>query len=149
MPQSKKTIAQRIFSFRYLIVINLLIIALLSVSLGREVIRNHGIQSEINLLQVQAEELAVDNIEISELYTAIQTESYIEREARLKLGMKKPGERVVVVQDTEQGVIKTEEVEVENFKTELYSLSTSVPTKELANVYKWWYYFFDKEQING
>jgi cell division protein FtsB len=149
MPTPKNNLISRVLSFRYLIAINLVIIVLLSLSLGREVVRNYEIQSEIYQLQAQAESLAVKNSEISELYTAIQTESYIEREARLKLGMKKPGESVVVVQDAGQERVVSETEEGQVLESGGILFIEDVPREEVANVYKWWYYFFNKEQLNG
>ena len=148
MPKERNQFYKRLLSFRYLLVINVVIIVLLSLSLGREVVRNYEIQSEINSLEAQAEGLAAENIEISDLYTAIQTESYIEREARLKLGMKKPGESVVVVQDDHEGVLM-EETTTQTLENSMQNLIKTVPKQELANTRKWWYYFFNKEQLNG
>ncbi len=118
-------------------------------SLGREVVRNSTIDAEIAALETEAEELATRNIEISELKTAMQTESFIEREARLKLGMKKPGETVVVVQDDVQ---QQEPLTDDAYDPLGYVMGMEESREVVANPTKWWYYFFDKttfDQINS
>ena len=145
MRAPKSSFIQRMIRWRFLIVLNIFVITFLGISFGREVIRNHSIGSEITRLQEQADSLATQNIEISELKTAIQTESYIEREARLKLGMKKPGETVYIIQ--EQTKDKTQMENTDNPNDPL-GLVDSEQVKAVANPTKWWYYFFDKQSYN-
>ncbi len=132
--------------WRLLLVVNLLVIVFLGLSLSREIVRSRAIGSEIAQLQAQADELAAQNIDLSELRTAMQTESYIEREARLKLGMKKPGETVVVVQDDAAELVDGEIVSA-NDPLGLILGDASVTV--VANPTKWWYYFFDKNLFNA
>ncbi len=145
MPRIEGSIFQRVIRWRYLIVINLIIATALGVSLGREVVRNTTIDAEIAALQADAEELMARNIEMSELKTAMQTESYIEREARLKLGMKKPGEQVVVVQMGE-----SQAQEFTGDESDPLGMLLTVEDSKIvvANPGKWWYYFFDKQRFS-
>lgn len=142
MPLPRGTFVERLIRWRLLLAVNLLIIGFLGLSLSREVVRTRAISAEIAHLQVQADALAAQNIDLSELRTAMQTESYIEREARLKLGMKKPGETVVVVQDDAQMMANGETVDP-NDPLGLVLDDASTPIA-IANPTKWWYYFFDK-----
>ena len=96
---------QRMFRWRYFFILNFCLVILVSISLGREFIRTHGIQSQIKSLEIQADTLQTKNLEISKLKTSVQTESFIEREARLKLGLKKLGESVVIVKERETNVV--------------------------------------------
>ncbi|MBI4256934.1 septum formation initiator family protein [Candidatus Uhrbacteria bacterium] len=146
MPSPKGTFVERLIRWRLLLVVNILVIVFLGVSLSREVVRSRSIGAEIAKLQSQADELAAQNIDLSELRTAMQTESYIEREARLKLGLKKPGETVVVVQEEEPG---TTELETGNASDPLdLVLDDQAISVGVANPTKWWYYFFDKNTFN-
>jgi cell division protein FtsB len=144
MPAPRGTFAQRILSWRFLFVVNFVVIILLSLSLGKEVVRNSTIQSEIESLQVQAAELADENSQISELQSALQSESYIEREARLKLGMKKPGESVVVIQD-EGSILTSGGTMIDSSDPLGLVITDDVSQQHLANHTKWWYYFFNKQ----
>ncbi len=149
MPQPRTTFVQRIVKWRFFFVVNLLLVVFLGMTLGREFFRTREIQNEINELQAQADSLATRNIALSELQTAVQTESFIEREARLKLGMKKPGEKVVVVQEVEKGQTgqKGENQDVSDPLGLVLDTQESQP--RIANATKWWYYFFDKTAFNA
>jgi cell division protein FtsL len=141
MPAPQGTFIQRLIKWRFLFVVNLLIVLFLSLSLGREVVRHKTIQQEIEFMEEQAQKLATENREMSLLQSALQSESYIEREARLKLGMQLPGETVVVVQEQKAG---TKTIEKDSFDP--YHLISNGDDRfdQLANRTKWWYYFFNK-----
>ncbi len=147
MPAPRGTFVERLISWRFLFVLNFVVIVFLSLSLGKEVVRNNTIQSEISALQVQAAELADENSNISALQSALQSESYIEREARLKLGMKKPGENVVVIQD-EESVVTGEGVVVDSSDPLGFVITDLSTNMALANPTKWWYYFFNKQAFD-
>jgi cell division protein FtsB len=142
MPNIQAPLIQRILSFRYLFILNLVVLAVLAVAFGREYIRDHEIQADITALQAKADELAARNLQIMELHAALQTESYIEKEARLKLGMKKPGEQVVVVKTDQNAVAEGWAL------TDTPAVRKTAPMA-IANPTKWWYYFFDKNQFNN
>ncbi|MCR4313666.1 MAG: septum formation initiator family protein [Candidatus Uhrbacteria bacterium] len=147
MSSPRGTFVERLIRWRLLLVVNFLVIGFLGVSLSREVVRTRTISAEIAQLQAQADELAAQNIDLSELSTAMQTESYIEREARLKLGMKKPGETVVVVQEEAES-LTNEETANANDPLGLV-LDDASATVAVANPSKWWYYFFDQNTFNA
>jgi len=147
MTSYRQSFISRLIRWRFLVVVNVVIIVFLGLTFGREFFRSREIQSEISKLQSQADTLASRNIALSELQTAIQTESFIEREARLKLGMKKPGEEVVVIQEGNG----EESQDGQEDKTDPLNLvldDQSEPTR-IANSTKWWYYFFDKKTFDG
>lgn len=145
MPAPKSSFVQRLIRWRFLLVINLFVIVLVGMSLGREVVRSRSIGEEISSLQAEAEALAARNIEISEIKSAMQTESYIEREARLKLGMKKPGETVVVIQEE----AATREGDIVDPADPLGLIITETTDTSVANPTRWWYYFFNKSHYNA
>ncbi len=136
----------RLIRWRFLIVVNVVIIIFIGLTFGREFFRSREIQSEIQKLQTQADTLAARNVALSELQIAIQTESFIEREARLKLGMKKPGEEVVVIKEGEdrEGIEGLEGLEAKSDPLNLV-LDNQTEQTHIANSTKWWYYFFGKK----
>lgn len=146
MPANRAPFVQRLLKWRFLFVVNLVIVLFLSVSFGREVVRHKTIQGEIDLMAAQAESLASENIEMSLLQSALQSESFIEREARLKLGMQLPGETLVVVQ--EQGARTTT---ITGDASDPFDLVIDEDDQfiELANRTKWWYYFFNKSAFDA
>ena len=151
MTSYRQSFILRLIRWRFLIVVNVVIIVFLGLTFGREYFRSREIQSEISKLQTQADTLAARNIALSELQTAIQTESFIEREARLKLGMKKPGEEVVVISgETGQGSAGQEDQEGQKDKADPLDLVLDNQSEltRIANSTKWWYYFFDKKSFD-
>lgn len=141
MHRERESLFKRILGFRFLFIINGIVLLLFSFAFGREYLRNREIQGDISRLQEQAEELAARNLQITELKTAFQTESFVEREARLKLGMKKPGEQVVVIQREEEGSASSPQ-------DPLRILNNPNEPDDVANPTKWWYYFFDKTSFD-
>lgn len=63
----------------------------------RELVRSRQIDREIRALHEEAERLRARNFEIARLQSSIGSSEFLEREARLKLGLRKDGEQVVVL----------------------------------------------------
>lgn len=76
-----------------------LFVALLTVSLVKEYLRSRQIHNEIEALRQQIAELDASNRKTSDFVEYLKTDSYFEQQARLKLGLKAPGERVLVIHD--------------------------------------------------
>jgi cell division protein FtsB len=124
---------RRLLTWRGLVAVNLVLASLVGAGLGREYVRQRGLRDEISRLQGEAEDLSARQLDLFALTSSLRTESFIEREARLKLGLKRPGESVVVVRDGPIGAASG--VEPPGGED-----SSAVP---VANPAKWWYYFFD------
>jgi len=148
MPKARKHFLRRLIEFRFLFLINLVIILFISISLGREFLRNYEIKNDIQQLQARADSLSTQHIHLTELNQAIHTEFFLEREARLKLGMKKPNENVVVIRQPEARV---EGAQVSKTGGELavdpMYIIDEFEHPEVANPTKWWYYLFDQSEF--
>ena len=144
MPERNKPLWRRFIEFRLLFVVNVIVVAAIGFSFGREWVRNREIQGEIAMLQEQAAALQTRNLEIADLNNAFRTESFIEREARLKLGLKKPGESTVVIQDGSPVGTPTSAEDAEAIARAADPrtlLATESSETEVANPLKWWHYF--------
>lgn len=126
---------------RVLLAVNMFLMAAIFVSLGREVILNHRVADEITRLQKEADVLSQRNTDLEAWKSAFQTETALESEARLKLGLKKPGETLVIVQGSNDSSVDTTEESPTPLVLGAASDSPS-NTESLANAQKWWYYFF-------
>lgn len=140
MPEHKKSLIRRILELRIFLVVNLLVLAFLALSFGREFMRDWEINREIEALRTEAEELEAHNLEIANLNNELNSETFIEGEARLKLGLVKPGEQLVVVVDEKDSALTNPDLNQAplqhlDYKQDNYS--------EVANPIRWWYYFFD------
>ncbi len=147
MIRSNESIFHRILHWRYLSAVNVLLILLIMLSFGREMVRRKDIDGQIHTLQKQAQEMQTQNIALTELHDAVQTESYIEREARLKLGLKKPGESVVILKGEGDRGDKSNKGNRGGDSTDPLGIIVegSGGQKQFANSTKWWYYFFNKQ----
>ncbi len=143
MKRGRKTIFQKVLHWKFFFIVNIIIAIFIAGTLSREMLQKQETDKDIAYLQEQSNELVARNISLSEIQTAIQTESFIEREARLKLGMKKPGESVVVIKknETDDNINElTEGNDPLNLiidETDTFSV--------VSNTSKWWYYFFNKK----
>lgn len=79
-------------------------IALVVVGYGlvKSAIRRAEIEREIRSLQAEIAEHKTKSDELSKLIGYLNTQEYKEKEARLELGLQKPGENVVVITDLEK-----------------------------------------------
>lgn len=115
-------------SSRVSLIAGSILVILFSVSLAKEMIRRIEVNREIAKLKQEVSDLEKQNAEITDLIQYFRTESFQEREARRKLGLAKPGEKVVIV-PTLSG--KEEE-----------SIENPEHGKDWSNPQRWWNYFF-------
>lgn len=88
---------KRLFHSNIFFLLVLILLALFSIALFREIMRKVEIQKEIKKLEEQVSEYESRNTELSLLIEYLKTDEYLEMEARTKLGYKKPGETVVAM----------------------------------------------------
>lgn len=84
------------------------------------------VNKEVDILKKEIEKYEKDNKELSELIKYFSTDDYVEEQARLQLGLKKEGEKVVVVKESK-------EIPVQN---------TPKQEEILTNYQKWMRYIF-------
>lgn len=125
-----------ILSSRLTLLAAVLVLAGLVVSLGRESYRKYQLDKEIRALETQIQELEGENRQLAGLMDYFKQDSYLEKEARIKLNLKKPGETVVVLSGDDQTDTPAPE-------PESIDIFTS-PAENTANHWKWWEYFFSE-----
>ncbi len=132
MTQSGKTFIKRFIGSKlFLFVITLVLIAVV-VNVGRESYRKYQLTQEINKLKTEIERLEGNNEQLADLMEYLKEEPYLEKEARLKLNLKKPGEKVVILRSTQQVQEQDDSV----------NILVGQPKEETANYWQWWQYFF-------
>ncbi len=101
--------------------------ALVAVSAGiiNVAIRRNEIEREVETLKTELQQSESSNDELRRLIEYFSTPEYREREARLRLGLQKPGENVVVVPGVGEG-----------------AAMLSTPESSLPNWQQWYNYFF-------
>ncbi len=112
----------------FLLIIGLILVTLF-ISIGRNLVRSYEIKKETSLLKEEVQKLEGRNKELSYLINFFNTNSFAEEQARLKLGLGKPGESAIVVQGEE----------TRNPSAAAAPAETAIN----SNPKKWWNYFFN------
>lgn len=133
----------RLFHSRWFYIVNVVLVLIVGFSFVREIIHSRDITRQIQSLQKQSELLQAQHLAIGDLKNAVQTESYVEREARLKLGLQKPGESLVILKNDVSS--RSADDTSDSRKRSGTEEQKNTPQKSLANSSKWWYYFFNKQ----
>lgn len=105
-----------------------LILILTAIGLGRESYRYFRINQGIKDLEERIEELETSNEELSKMEEYFKSEEFLEKQARLKLNLTKPGEKLIIIKQIEEDL---EEI------TQKEGIA-----KEISNIKKWFDYFF-------
>jgi cell division protein FtsB len=92
--QSKKTKLK--FRLNGPSVILLILLGFIFYSFGGQVVEMYNVQNEIKKIQGQMVELRTKNTDLGKQVDQLNSDAYIEREAREKLGLVKPGEKIIL-----------------------------------------------------
>ncbi len=101
------------------------------VSTIRETYQGWKVEQEIQGLQTQVETLEGKKLRLSETLQRLQAPDAVDKEARLRLGLQKPGERVFIVPSAEALA-----------RAGQTAGGATVESVELSNPQKWFRYFF-------
>lgn len=113
---------------KYFICFLVIVFILVVIALGRESYRYFRINQEVKNLEKKIEELKTSNEELSAMKEYFQSNEFLEKEARLKLNLTKPGEKLIIIKQIEGDLKEIEKKEG--------------IAKEISNLQKWWNYFF-------
>ncbi len=93
---------------------------------GKELVKRHTINQEINDLNKQLTAVSQEKDKLKDLISYLETDKYVEEQARSQLNLSKPGEkRIDLTTDQENQLATTQNGE-----------------EDLANWRKWFNYFF-------
>jgi len=141
MPRPRKLSKNAWLSSRWFLIAIAIIFFLLTASLFKELFRSYQINKEINTLKEQIAQLEVDNQEFIEFVEYLKTNRYFEEQARLKLGLKAPGEHVIVLKGEDEQIENGDGGETTFGWGESRSID-SVDIASMNNPKKWLVYFF-------
>ena len=115
---------------------NIALFAFVAWGLTGEFMRSREMHAEVERLQARAVELESRNLEVARLARQFAASEAAEREARLKLGLKRPGEDVVIVRD--EDLLPLEAAAT----AEAGSEETDGSVGLWDNFRSWWHLFF-------
>jgi len=104
------------------------------ISTVRETYRVWQVDQDINSLQAQVDYLEGKKMKFMDLMQRLDSSEALDKEARARLGLRKPGERVIVLAglgeaDASAAVAQTQP-------------ASQTDSGTLSNPQKWWQYFF-------
>jgi len=112
---------------RIFAIIALIFLLLILIPLAKNYSHKRLIEKEIEDIQAEISDFEAKNGELKEMIDYLQSDQSLEEQARLNMGLKRPGETVAVIQENAGGVPQASEAIVE----------------EISNWRKWWQYFAD------
>lgn len=77
-------------------VIFLIILGFIFYSFSGQVVEMYNVQGELSNIKTQMQDLQAKNAELRKQVEQLSSDAYIEREAREKLGLVKPGEKIIM-----------------------------------------------------
>lgn len=92
----RKFIRSRLF-----LVAGSILAVFIGVGAGRELYANYSLQREIRSLEAESKKLESRRLELADLTKKLESGDFLDEQARLELGLQKPGETVVVVRSPE------------------------------------------------
>ena len=130
----KKPFWVRTLNSKFFLVGEVIIVILIFVALGKETFHRYEVNKKINSLKNEISTLETKHNELNDFIVYLDSPSFQEREARLKLGLQKEGESVIIIPEEEslQNVASSQEGEVEGAND----------IREISNPTNWWNYFF-------
>ncbi|PIR67954.1 hypothetical protein COU50_00630 [bacterium CG10_big_fil_rev_8_21_14_0_10_33_18] len=126
---------------RWFLVLGLIVVGYVFFMLGKMIWQNYQVNQHINNLQKEVLEVERENQKLSDLIAFFQTETFKEKEAKEKLGMVKPGEKVLVFPDAENNE--------KSITDQIDDTKTKKESEQLPNYVKWWNFFFKSSDINS
>ena len=107
----------------------------------RVVYRSYDTNRDIAKLKAEVDSLQAQQKKLEGFKAFIQTDFFAEKEARLKLGMQKEGEHVVVLPPYQNSIPSTDDAKSAS------PTESSTAQEERSNPMLWWEYFFARESL--
>lgn len=136
MPKTKDFFVKRILFSKLFLIVGIFVLLLFSSALGREILNHHQLNKEISALEQEIETMENRHSQLTDLIAYYESPDFLEKGARLKLGLRKSGESVVVIPGIEDNtdneiniVLSAGETKIDNKKD------------TINNINKWLEYF--------
>ena len=136
--QQKASLEQKKATKRWslFVIMSLVLFFVVSVSSVRETYREWKFDQELKSMQQEIEQLEGRKLELAELLNRLDSPDALDKEARTRLGLKKPGERVIILRgfDGTSSTWSDEGV--------LMAPATTTAAETRTNPGRWFDYFF-------
>lgn len=131
----EKNFFSKFFNSKLFISAIIVIISVLSFNLFTQSSKSKEVENKIEKIKKDITDMEKENSGLSDLIGYFNSDLFVEKEARIKLGLKKEGESVIIIDNS------SSEQKIDN----PIAADTSPLTKEKkSNLSLWWDYFFVK-----
>ncbi len=119
-----------VYNKKFISLVGFLVVIMISVPLAKQISKRYYIDEEIRELENEIKEFESQNSSLKEFISYLESDSFVEEQARLNMGLKKEGENVVIIKETDldNNLSNTKESD----------------EKSNSNIIRWWKYFFVK-----
>ena len=138
MEKKRQTTFSALLGYRVFFAANIVILLMIGLSVGREFVRSAAIEREIADLQVRQSEWEDKKLSLEVYQEYLHTEAFLEKEAREKFGLQRPGEEQVFID--EDAAVDT------LLAPEATSKPEDRPQEAISNIRMWSWYFFQPER---
>src|SRR3990167_2622157 len=132
--------AKRLWKSKVFLLLSSALIVVFLVALSKEIARRVEVNQEVTSLQDEITQLESRNAELDQLIAYLNTDARYEKEARIRLGLQKPGESVLVVPEQETAAAAAALAE---------TADDAGAYADVGNPRRWWYYFFPDASMNN
>ena len=133
---NRKSVGRFLSTSRILFFASLLILVFFSINLTKQIINRRDLQKDVDKLQNQIDSLQSKNQELAGLLDYFKSLDFVESEARTKLNLSKPGEKIIIVPEN----TGDQALGQPSFVSGLAGVQTT--SDSVSNVQKWRNYFF-------
>ena len=138
MNKKVKTFFIKLTNFVYKILI-LLLIFYFGFIIFRQIHNNYETNLQINQLEKDIQDLEAENQNLANLLIYYQSHTYRKMEARRRLGLKEPGEKVVILPENKDVSVIEENQSINN--------QTKEKNNSSINYLKWYQMIFGKREL--
>jgi cell division protein FtsB len=119
---------------KWFLLVIFIVIIFFSASAISDYYSQGDLRQDINMLESQINTLNDDQYDLVDTLVQVQSEDFVETEARTRLNLRKPGEQVIIVSSDE---------DINQFNEIIGSTGIKdLLVKQEPNPRKWWYFFF-------
>jgi len=136
----EKTKLKRLIESKTLLLLSFLIFTWLAVSFVQTTYRRYRLLDQLQRLQDKASRLEKDNKSLKKSINYYSSQSFLEKEARRKLNLKKPGEKVVIINLSSDEASQSQGINDE--KKEIFNNNFQLDNK--SNWQRWISYFLKR-----
>lgn len=143
LPREKKHKKSIFANPRIAAVTSIIILILIALPLSKNYKQRKIVEKEIKELQDDIKKIEGKNGDLKKMLSYLESEQFLEEQARLNFGLKKEGEEVAVVKNDAE-IKKTGPTKPDDVLFNIPGLK-DFPGKRDGNLSKWYDYFFSKK----